>query len=677
MSQQKYPHLLSPLNLGFTTLKNRVLMGSMHTGLEEAPNGFERMAAYFGERARGGVGLIVTGGVAPNIAGCVAPGAAKLTTDEEAEKHKVLTAAVHQEDGKIALQILHAGRYAFHEDLVSVSSIKAPINFFKPRALESDEIEQHIRDYANCAALARQAGYDGVEIMGSEGYLINQFIVSKTNNRTDDWGGSFDKRIRFPVEIVRRVREKAGPDFIIIYRLSMLDLVKKGSSWDEVVKLAEKIEQAGVTIINTGIGWHEARVPTIATLVPRAAFTWVTARLKGQVSVPLVTSNRINTPEVAEDVLSRGDADMISMARPFLADADFVQKASDGKADEINTCIGCNQACLDHIFLGKISSCLVNPRACHETELQYLPATRKKKIAVVGAGPAGLSCSTIAAQRGHEVTLFEQNNTIGGQFNMANQIPGKEEFNETLRYYEKQLALTGVETRLNFNASAGLLLKEEFDEVVLATGVTPRKPEIDGIDGPNVLSYADVLLHKKPVGRRVAIVGAGGIGFDVAVYITQQHESTSLNPDEFLKEWGVDKNYEQPGGLTAERPRMPGADREVYLLQRKTSKIGESLGKTTGWIHRVTLKQRNVTMINGVAYDRIDQQGLHITLKDAPRLLEVDTVIICAGQEPRRDLHAELQSEGMPVHLIGGAELAVELDAKRAIDQGARLAAEI
>ena len=652
-------------------------MGSMHTGLEEAPNGFERMAAYFGERARGGVGLIVTGGVAPNIAGCVAPGAAKLTTDEEAEKHKVLTAAVHQEDGKIALQILHAGRYAFHEDLVSVSSIKAPINFFKPRALESDEIEQHIRDYANCAALARQAGYDGVEIMGSEGYLINQFIVSKTNNRTDDWGGSFDKRIRFPVEIVRRVREKAGPDFIIIYRLSMLDLVKKGSSWDEVVKLAEKIEQAGVTIINTGIGWHEARVPTIATLVPRAAFTWVTARLKGQVSVPLVTSNRINTPEVAEDVLSRGDADMISMARPFLADADFVQKASDGKADEINTCIGCNQACLDHIFLGKISSCLVNPRACHETELQYLPATRKKKIAVVGAGPAGLSCSTIAAQRGHEVTLFEQNNTIGGQFNMANQIPGKEEFNETLRYYEKQLALTGVETRLNFNASAGLLLKEEFDEVVLATGVTPRKPEIDGIDGPNVLSYADVLLHKKPVGRRVAIVGAGGIGFDVAVYITQQHESTSLNPDEFLKEWGVDKNYEQPGGLTAERPRMPGADREVYLLQRKTSKIGESLGKTTGWIHRVTLKQRNVTMINGVAYDRIDQQGLHITLKDAPRLLEVDTVIICAGQEPRRDLHAELQSEGMPVHLIGGAELAVELDAKRAIDQGARLAAEI
>ena len=677
MKNSKYPNLLTPLDLGFTKLKNRVLMGSMHTGLEEAPNGFERMAAYFGERARGGAGLIVTGGVAPNEAGCVAPGAAKLTTDDEAEKHQTLTGAVHQEGGKIAMQILHAGRYAFHENLVSASAIKAPINFFKPRALDPKEIEEHIRDYVDCAALAHQAGYDGVEIMGSEGYLINQFIVSKTNNRTDDWGGSFENRIRFPVEIVRRVREKVGSDFIIIYRLSMIDLVKNGSSWDEVVKLAAKIEQAGVTIINTGIGWHEARVPTIATVVPRAAFTWVTARLKGRVSVPLVTSNRINTPEVAEDVLARGDADMISMARPFLADADFVKKASEDRADEINTCIGCNQACLDHIFLGKISSCLVNPRACHETELQYLPTTQKKKIAVVGAGPAGLSCSTVAAERGHEVTLFEQNDTIGGQFNLANQIPGKEEFNETLRYYEKQIALSGVKCRLNVKATAGSLLEEKFDAVILATGVTPRKPKIEGIDGPNVLSYVDVLQHKKPVGRRVAIVGAGGIGFDVAWYVTRQHQSTSLDRDEFLKEWGVDKDYEHPGGLAAVRPRLPDAEREVFLLQRKTNKIGESLGKTTGWIHRVTLKQRNVSMINGVAYNRIDEQGLHITLKDAPRLLEVDTVIICAGQEPMRDLQEELESNAMPVHLIGGAELAVELDAKRAIEQGARLAAEL
>lgn len=677
MENLKYPHLLAPLDLGFTTLKNRVLMGSMHTGLEEAPNGFERMAAYFAERAKGDVGLIVSGGVAPNIVGCVAPGAAKLTTAEEAEQHQLITGAVHLAGGKIAMQILHAGRYAFHEDLVSASAIKAPINFFKPRALDEKGIEQHIKDYAGCALLARQAGYDGVEIMGSEGYLINQFIVSKTNNRSDDWGGSFENRIRFPIEIVRHVRQKVGSDFIIIYRLSMIDLVKNGSSWEEVVKLAEKIEQAGVTIINTGIGWHEARVPTIATAVPRAAFTWVTAKLKGRVSVPLVTSNRINTPEVAEEVLARGDADMISMARPFLADADFVKKASEDRADEINTCIGCNQACLDHIFLGKISSCLVNPRACHETELQYLPAAKKKRIAVVGAGPAGLSCATIAAERGHAVTLFEQNGTIGGQFNMANQIPGKEEFNETLRYYKKQLTLSGVETCLNSKASAKHLLEEKFDEVVLATGVTPRKLDIEGIDRPNVLSYVDVLLHKKPVGRRVAIVGAGGIGFDVAQYITQQNVSTSLDRDAFLKEWGVDKDYELPGGLAPSRPKIPATEREVYLLQRKTNKIGETLGKTTGWIHRVTLKQRNVAMINGVTYTRIDHRGLHITLKDAPKVLEVDTIIICAGQEPLRDIKDELENKGMPVHLIGGADLAAELDAKRAIDQGARLAAEI
>ena len=677
MENLKYPRLLAPLDLGFTKLKNRVLMGSMHTGLEEAPNGFERMAAYFAERAKGEVGLIVTGGVAPNEAGCVAPGAAKLTTEAEAEQHQIISEAVHLADGKIAMQILHAGRYAFHENLVSASDIKAPINFFKPRALDPKEIKQHINDYADCALLARKAGYDGVEIMGSEGYLINQFIVSKTNNRTDDWGGSFENRIRFPVEIVRCVREKVGPDFIIIYRLSMIDLVKKGSSWEEVVALAQKIEQAGVTIINTGIGWHEARVPTIATAVPRAAFTWVTAKLKGQVSVPLVTSNRINTPEVAEEVLTRGDADIISMARPFLADPDFVKKSSEDRGDEINTCIGCNQACLDHIFLGQISSCLVNPRACHETELQYRSATNKKKIAVVGAGPAGLSFATVAAHRGHAVTLFEQSPIIGGQFNMANQIPGKEEFNETLRYYKKQLSLTGVATRLQTKATTERLLEEKFDEVILATGVTPRTPDIEGIDHPKVLSYVDVLLHKKTVGRRVAIIGAGGIGFDVAQYITQPEVSTSLDLYAFLKEWGVDKEYHHPGGLLPSRPRIPAAVRDVYLLQRKDSKIGETLGKTTGWIHRVNLKQRKVLMINGVTYKRINDQGLHITLKDAPKVLEVDTVITCAGQEPLRDLEGELKNAGIPVHLIGGADLAVELDAKRAIDQGARVAAEI
>ena len=675
MNQTKYPHLLAPLDLGFTTLKNRVLMGSMHTGLEEAPNGFERMAAYYAERAKGDVGLIVTGGVAPNEVGCVAPGAAKLTTEAEAEQHRVITGAVHSAGGKIAMQILHAGRYAFHEDLVSASAIKAPINFFKPRALDEEEIHEHINDYADCALLSRKAGYDGVEIMGSEGYLINQFIVSKTNNRTDGWGGSFENRVRFPVEIVRCVREKVGPDFIIIYRLSMIDLVKKGSSWEEVVALAQKIEQAGVTIINTGIGWHEARVPTIATAVPRAAFTWVTAKLKGQVSVPLVTSNRINTPEVAEEVLAHGDADMVSMARPFLADPDFVKKASENKIDEINTCIGCNQACLDHIFLGLISSCLVNPRACHETELQYRSVTDKKKIAVVGAGPAGLSFATVAAHRGHAVTLFEQGPNIGGQFNMANQIPGKEEFNETLRYYKKHLELTGVETRLQTKATTEQLLEEKFHEVILATGVTPRKPDIEGIDHPKVLSYVDVLLHKKAVGRKVAIIGAGGIGFDVAQYITHQKVSTSLDLDAFLKEWGVDKEYHHSGGLLPVRPQIPAAVRDVTLLQRKAGKIGESLGKTTGWIHRVTLKQRKVRMINGVTYNRINDQGLHITLKDAPKVLEVDTVITCAGQEPLRDLKDELENAGMPVHLIGGAELAVELDAKRAIDQGARLAA--
>ena len=677
MNHPKYPHLLAPLDLGFTQLNNRVLMGSMHTGLEELPDGFERMAVYYAERARGGAGLLVTGGISPNEAGCIAPGTAKLNTKEEMTKHQIVTDAVHREGGKIAMQILHAGRYAFHENLVSASAFKAPINIFKPRALSEKEIEAHITDYVNCAFLAQQAGYDGIEIMGSEGYLINQFIVSKTNHRTDAWGGSYENRIRFPVEIVRQTRDKIGPNFIIIYRLSMLDLVKNGSSWEEVIRLAEKIEQAGTTIINTGVGWHEARVPTIATAVPRAAFTWVTAKLRGTVSVPLVTSNRINTPEVGEEVLARGDADMISMARPFLADPDFVNKAAANRADEINTCIGCNQACLDHIFLGKISSCLVNPRACHETEFQYLPVQHKKKIAVIGSGPAGLSFSTVAAGRGHEVTLFEQNDMIGGQLNLANQVPGKEEFNETLRYYKKQLVLCDVRVHLNLKATTAQLLQSRFDEVVLATGVTPRVPNLDGIDHPSVLSYVDVLLHRKEVGQRVAIVGAGGIGFDVAQFITHPDGSSSLDIEAFLEEWGVDRSYRMPGGLMQKRPQFLASGRRVFMLQRKSGKIGASLGKTTGWIHRLTLKQRNVTMINAVTYSKIDDEGLHIILKGQPQIIAVDTIVICAGQKSKRDLKKGLERAGTRVHLIGGAELAVELDAKRAIDQGARLAAAI
>jgi 2,4-dienoyl-CoA reductase (NADPH2) len=677
MNHPTYPHLLSPLDLGFTRLKNRVLMGSMHTGLEEAPDGFGRMAAFYAERARGGVGLIVTGGIAPNEEGCVAPGAAKMTTDAEMKQHEIITRAVHDEGGKIAMQILHTGRYAFHDKAVSASPFKAPISFFKPRELAEQDIIDHIEDYANCALLAREAGYDGVEIMGSEGYLINQFLVSKTNQRSDDWGGSYRNRMRFPVEILYRVREKAGPDFIIIYRLSMLDLVKNGSKWDEVVELARKIESAGATIINTGIGWHEARIPTIATVVPRAAFTWVTAKLKGKVSIPLVTSNRINTPELAEAVLERGDADMVSLARPFLADAEFVRKASENKAQEINTCIACNQACLDHIFEGRICSCLVNPRACHETELEYLPSEKKKKIAVVGSGPAGLSFSTIAASRGHDVTLFEQSDKIGGQLNLAVQVPGKEEFHETIRYFQKQIQLSGVKLRIGTIAGAHVLKNEKFDEVVLASGVTPRKPEIEGIGHPIVISYPDVLLHKKEVGEQVAIIGAGGIGFDIAVMITHGDESTSLNPDAFLHEWGVDKKFQSRGGLSPDgfQPRSSG--RKVYLLQRKTGKIGQSLGKTTGWIHRLSLKLRNVVMINGVTYRKIDDQGLHITVRDKQKLLAVDTIIVCAGQESLRDLQRELAPTGIPVHLIGGADKAVELDARRAIDQGARLAAKI
>jgi len=675
MAHIKYPHLLAPLDLGFTLLKNRVLMGSMHTGLEEAPNGFQRMAAYYAERVKGGAALIVTGGISPNVAGRVADTAAKLTTEEEAKQHRCVTRAVHEADGKIALQILHTGRYAFHEKLVGPSAIKAPINFFKPHPLAEEEIQVQIQDFVNCAQLAKSAGYDGVEIMGSEGYLINQFIVAKTNTRTDGWGGSFDNRIRFPVKIVGLVREAVGTDFIIIYRLSMLDLVKKGSTWNEVVALAKKIEAAGATMINTGIGWHEARIPTIATMVPRAAFTWVTEKMKQEVSIPLITSNRINTPELAEAVLARGDADMISMARPFLADPEFVVKAAENRSDEINTCIACNQACLDHIFLGKMASCLVNPRACHETQLEYQPAVKKKRIAVAGSGPAGLSFAIVAAQRGHAVTLFEQTAKIGGQLNMAVRIPGKEEFKETLRYFRRQLELQGVDVRLNTLATARCLIEGGYDEIVIATGVHPRRPTIRGIEHSKVLSYVQVLADNEEVGPRAAIVGAGGIGFDVAEFISHAGISTSLDREAYLKEWGIDIEYRSAGGLTDAAPRAHPTTRRVYLLQRKDTKIGKDLGKTTGWIHRSTLKRRGISMLNAVSYEHIDDRGLHMVRKGKRQILEVDNVIICAGQEPRRDLYQTLVSCDVPVHLIGGADRAVELDAKRAIDQGCRLAA--
>ncbi|MFD4748934.1 FAD-dependent oxidoreductase [Streptomyces rubiginosohelvolus] len=668
-----YPTLLSPLDLGFTTLPNRVLMGSMHIGLEEAERGFERMAAFYAERARGGVGLMVTGGIAPSERACSFPGGAKMTTEAEAEQHREITSAVHAAGGRIAMQILHFGRYAHHPDLVAPSAIQAPISGFVPNALTDEQVEETIEEFVRAAELARFAGYDGVEIMGSEGYLINEFIVSATNHRTDRWGGSYENRIRLPVEIVRRVRERVGDDFILIYRLSMLDLVPGGSTLDEVVTLAREIEAAGATIINTGIGWHEARIPTIATSVPRGAFSWVTEKVRGAVSVPLVTSNRINTPEVAEEILASGRADMVSMARPFLADPEFVAKAAAGRADAINTCIGCNQACLDHIFSLKITSCLVNPRACHETELVLSPTRTRKRVAVVGAGPAGLACSVTAAERGHAVTLFDTADEIGGQLNVARRVPGKEEFDETLRYFRTRLAELDVEVRLSTRADTGTL--DGFDEIVLATGVEPRTPAIPGTDHPNVVSYLDVLRDGAPVGDRVAIVGAGGIGFDVAEFLTDGGDAASLDADTFFRQWGVDTAYEDRGGLRApERPKSP---RTVHLVQRRTTKVGAGLGKTTGWIHRTELRHRGVEMIAGASYDLIDDEGLHLTVDGERRVLPVDTVVLCAGQEPRRELYEELSAGAVPVHLIGGADVAAELDAKRAIRQGTELAAAL
>lgn len=674
MTESSYPNLLAPLDLGFTQLKNRVLMGSMHTGLEEAANGHLRMAAYFAERAKGGVGLIVTGGIGPNTEGSTHPNTKNLVSDEDVANHRHITDAVHQHDGKICMQILHTGRYSYSPDQIAPSAIKAPINPFTPKAINEEEIYKQIDDFVFTSLQAQKAGYDGVEIMGSEGYFLNQFIAARTNQRDDDWGGSYANRIRLPVEVVRRVREAVGENFIIIFRLSMLDLVVGGSTAEEVVELGKAVEQAGATIINTGIGWHEAQIPTIATKVPRAAFTWVTAHFRKELSVPVITSNRINTPEVAEEVLVRGDADMVSMARPFLADPDFVLKAQENRADEINTCIGCNQACLDHVFGGLMTSCLVNPRACHETELNIEPATQLKKIAVVGAGPAGLSAATTAASRGHQVTLFDSADKIGGQFNIAKQIPGKEEFYETLRYFGRQIELTGVDLKLNQRVTKDQLNSGGFDEVIIATGISPRTPDIEGIDHPKVMNYVDVIANKKPVGQKVAIIGAGGIGFDTAEYLTHSGESTSQNIPAFMKEWGIDMSFASRSGIEGVTAEPEPSPREVYLLQRKASKVGSGLGKTTGWIHRAGLAMKGVRMMPSCDYQRIDDEGLHITVGNESKVLPVDNVIICAGQDPLRELADGLL---MPHHLIGGADVASELDAKQAINQGTRLAAEI
>ncbi|WP_374471906.1 FAD-dependent oxidoreductase [Arenimonas sp.] len=675
MTTTPYPHLFQPLDLGFCQLPNRILMGSMHTGLEDHARDFPKLAAYFRERAEGGVGLMVTGGISPNLVGWLKPFAGKLSWPWEIHKHRIVTDAVHGAGGRICLQILHAGRYAAHPLLVSASKVKAPISPLTPRALTAWGVERQIRAFVTTAKLARDAGYDGVEVMGSEGYLINQFLSARTNRRNDAWGGTPERRMRFAVEIVRRIREAVGPDFILVYRLSMLELVEGGSAWDEIVMQAKAIEAAGATIINTGIGWHEARVPTIATSVPRGAFAGVTAKLKPHVSVPLVATNRINMPEVAEGILAAGQADMVSMARPLLADPQWANKARAGRRDEINTCIACNQACLDHVFVNRKASCLVNPRACAETELVYTPAATPKRIAVVGAGPAGLACATVAAERGHRVTLVDAAGEIGGQFNLAKKIPGKEEFHETLRYFGKRIELTGVELHLGQRVDAAALLAGGYDEIVLATGIRPRKVAFPGADHPKVVSYLDVLTGRVVPGARVAIIGAGGIGFDVAEYLAHEGPSPSLDTSRWMAEWGVAPDFDGSGGLAKPRPEAPA--RQLWLLQRSPGKPGARLGKTTGWIHRSALKAKGVQALGGVEYLGVDDAGLRIRVDGQEQLLPVDHVVVCAGQEPLRELVEPLQAAGRVTHLIGGADVAAELDAKRAIDQGSRLAAAL
>ncbi len=677
MSTSPYSHMLSPLDLGFTTLKNRVIMGSMHTGLEEEKGGFEKLAAFYAERAHGGIGLIVTGGIAPNFRGRISPHGSQLSFSWQTGKHKIVTDAVHQAGGKICLQILHTGRYAYHPFSVSASNIKAPINPFKPRQMSERQIKKTIKDFSTTCYLAQKAGYDGVEIMGSEGYLINQFLCQRTNKRQDKWGGSYENRMRLALEIVKASRKKVGTDFIIIFRLSMLDLVEGGSNWDEVVILAKELELAGVTIINTGIGWHEARIPTIATSVPRAAFSWVTAKMKKEVSLPLITTNRINTPEVAEEILKRGDADMVSMARPMLADADFVNKAARNEADSINICIACNQACLDHVFKQKRASCLVNPRACYETELNFESTINAKKLAVIGGGMAGMSFSIYAAQRGHDVTLFEANSELGGQFNLAKNVPGKEEFIDSLKYFRSELIRQNIKVELNSYQSVDSIKQSGFDEVVLATGVVPRIPEIEGIDHPMVFNYQQVLRGDTKMGQRVAVLGAGGIGYDICEFLTEKGQSHTVNLELWIKEWGIDTTIEHRGGVDGVQQENPASARQIFMLQRKDARFGRSLQPTTGWIHRAALKKRTVDMIAGVEYIKIDDQGLHISEDGQIRILAVDNIVICTGQQSQKELNDGLEQAGIKVHLIGGADYAGELDAKRAIRQAANLAAII
>lgn len=674
---KSYANFLAPLDLGFVTMRNRSLMGSMHTALEETENGFNRLAAFYAERARGEAGLIVTGGIAPNPAGRVFTGAAKMDTEHEADEHRPITKAVHDNGGLIAMQILHTGRYGYHSDAVGASELRAPISIVRPKKLDEEGILKTIADYAQCAKLAQHAGYDGVEIMGSEGYLINQFTAARTNDRDDAWGGSYENRMRFPVEVVKAVRKAVGEKFIIIYRLSLLDLVDGGSSWDEVVLLGKAIEKAGATIINTGIGWHEARIPTIAMVVPRGIFSQVTAKLKKEVTLPVVTSNRINTPEVAEEILARGDADIVSMARPFLADGFFVAKARQGKAELINTCIACNQACLDHTFSGKLTSCLVNPRACNETNLNYIKTTAPKKIAVVGAGPAGLSASTVLAERGHSVTLFDANTKVGGQLNIAREIPSKREFDETMRYFANMLKEHQVDVRLGKKVSADELIAAKFDAVILATGIKPRKLGIPGAESVKVMSYLDVLRDKKPVGKNVAIIGGGGIGYDTALYLTDPGHDTWQNPEEFAKEWGFDLKVETRAGLREKSAEHKASPRHVTMFKRSKGKFGGTLGKTTGWVHKITLEERGVEQISNVTYEKVDDAGLHYGLKNEVKVLPVDTIVVCAGQEPLRELEAGLTAAGVPTHIIGGAKEAGELDAKRAIAEGAELGARL